>query len=110
MKKFIAALFALFSGLYFVLGWIPDLVPFVDEAMALAIFVKSELLEELLELKNHIRIIKITQTRQLYGHLTIAPAIFAKPVLAASLPFELIKNHLEIYLLKCFDIFIVSVI
>lgn len=41
MKKFIAAFFALFSGLYFVLGWIPDFVPFVDEAMALAIFVKS---------------------------------------------------------------------
>jgi hypothetical protein len=41
MKKFIALIFALFSGLYFVFGWIPDLVPFVDEAMALAIFVKS---------------------------------------------------------------------
>ena len=41
MKSFIAVIFALFSGLYFVFGWIPDLVPFVDEAMALAIFVKS---------------------------------------------------------------------
>jgi hypothetical protein len=42
VKKLIAFLFALASGSYFfLLGWIPDPIPFVDEATALIIFVKS---------------------------------------------------------------------
>lgn len=42
MKKFIAAVFALISGVYLVfLGWIPDPLPIIDEATALIVFVKS---------------------------------------------------------------------
>ena len=42
MKKFIAAVFAVISGVYLVfLGWIPDPLPIVDEATALIVFVKS---------------------------------------------------------------------
>ncbi|WP_035602844.1 hypothetical protein [Haloferula sp. BvORR071] len=42
MKKLIAFLFALASGVYFIaLGWLPDPLPFVDEATALIVFIKS---------------------------------------------------------------------
>ena len=42
MKKFIAAVFACISGVYLVfLGWVPDPLPFIDEATALIVFVKS---------------------------------------------------------------------
>ena len=42
VKKFIALLFALLSGFYvFFASWIPDPLPFLDEATALVIFVKS---------------------------------------------------------------------
>ncbi|WP_193214145.1 hypothetical protein [Luteolibacter marinus] len=41
MKKLIAVIFALVSGTYVVLGPIPDFIPFLDEATALVIFVKS---------------------------------------------------------------------
>ena len=42
MKKFIALLFALVSGFYVFFGTIiPDPLPFLDEATALLIFVKS---------------------------------------------------------------------
>jgi len=42
VKKVIALLFALLSGFYVFFGsWIPDPLPFLDEATALVIFVKS---------------------------------------------------------------------
>ncbi|MCW1921152.1 hypothetical protein OKA05_01215 [Luteolibacter arcticus] len=42
MKKFFALLFALLSGFYVFFGsWVPDPLPFLDEATALLIFVKS---------------------------------------------------------------------
>lgn len=41
MKKFIALIFAVLSGGYLVLGPIPDPLPFLDEGMALLVFVKS---------------------------------------------------------------------
>jgi hypothetical protein len=42
VKKFIAAVFAVISGVYLVfLGWIPDPLPIIDEATALIVFVKS---------------------------------------------------------------------
>lgn len=41
MKKFLAAIFALISGVYVIFGPIPDFIPFLDEATALLIFVKS---------------------------------------------------------------------
>ena len=42
MKKLIALLFALLSGFYVFFGsWVPDPLPFLDEATALLIFVKS---------------------------------------------------------------------
>ena len=41
MKKFIAFIFALISGVYVIFGPIPDPLPFLDEATALLIFVKS---------------------------------------------------------------------
>lgn len=41
MKKLFALVVALFSGAYVVFGWVPDPVFLIDEALALAIFVKS---------------------------------------------------------------------
>lgn len=42
MKRALVWLFAILSGFYLVaLGWIPDPLPFVDEATALLIFVKA---------------------------------------------------------------------
>lgn len=42
MKKFLAAVVALLSGGYLLaLGWVPDPLPFLDEATALLILVKS---------------------------------------------------------------------
>jgi hypothetical protein len=42
VKKLIAFLFALASGSYFfLLWWLPDPIPFIDEATALVIFVKA---------------------------------------------------------------------
>ena len=41
VKKLIALIFAFASGLYVFTGWIPDPLPFLDEATALVIFVKS---------------------------------------------------------------------
>ena len=41
VKKFIAFIFALISGVYVILGPFPDPLPFLDEATALLIFVKS---------------------------------------------------------------------
>lgn len=43
VKKLIALIFALISGAYVFtpLGWIPDPLPFLDEATALIIFVKA---------------------------------------------------------------------
>lgn len=41
VRKLIALIFAFFSGAYVIFGWAPDPIPLVDEAMALAIFVKS---------------------------------------------------------------------
>ena len=42
MKRFIVWCFAILSGFYLlVLGWIPDPLPFLDEATALLILVKS---------------------------------------------------------------------
>lgn len=41
MKKLIALIFAVLSGGYLVLGPIPDPLPFLDEGMALLVFVKS---------------------------------------------------------------------
>jgi hypothetical protein len=41
VKKFIAVIFALISGVYVIFGPIPDFIPFLDEATALLIFVKS---------------------------------------------------------------------
>jgi hypothetical protein len=41
VKKFIALIFAIVSGVYVILGPIPDPLPFLDEATALLIFVKS---------------------------------------------------------------------
>lgn len=41
MKKTLALIFAAVSGIYVVLGPIPDFIPFLDEATALVIFVKS---------------------------------------------------------------------
>jgi len=38
MKKFLAGIFALGSGIVL---FIPDILPFIDEAIALMIFVKS---------------------------------------------------------------------
>lgn len=41
MKKLVAMIFAFFSGAYVIFGWIPDPLPLIDEAVALAIFVRS---------------------------------------------------------------------
>ena len=41
VKKLIALIFALVSGFYVLAGPIPDPLPFLDEATALIIFVKS---------------------------------------------------------------------
>jgi hypothetical protein len=42
VKKFLAFVFAALSGIYLVfLAWIPDPLPFIDEAVAFAILVKS---------------------------------------------------------------------
>lgn len=41
VKKFIALIFAVLSGGYLLLGPIPDPLPFLDEGMALLVFVKS---------------------------------------------------------------------
>ncbi len=41
MRKLVALFFAFFSGIYVIFGWVPDPVFLVDEAVALAIFVKS---------------------------------------------------------------------
>ncbi len=41
VRKLIALFFAFFSGAYVIFGWMPDPLPLVDEAVALAIFVKS---------------------------------------------------------------------
>jgi hypothetical protein len=42
MKKVLAAVVALLSGGYLLaLGWVPDPLPFLDEATALLILVKS---------------------------------------------------------------------
>ncbi len=42
MKRKFVWLFALISGFYLIaLGWLPDPLPFLDEATALVIFVKS---------------------------------------------------------------------
>lgn len=38
MKKFFALIFAAFSGVYLLLGPIPDPLPLVDEGVALVIF------------------------------------------------------------------------
>lgn len=42
MKKFIALLFSIASGLYLLVGGpMPDPIPFIDEGLALAVFVSS---------------------------------------------------------------------
>lgn len=41
VKKFLAVIFALISGVYVIFGPFPDPLPFLDEATALLIFVKS---------------------------------------------------------------------
>jgi len=41
VKKFLAVIFALISGIYVIFGPFPDPLPFLDEATALLIFVKS---------------------------------------------------------------------
>lgn len=41
VKKFIALVFAVLSGGYLLLGPLPDPLPFLDEGMALLVFVKS---------------------------------------------------------------------
>ena len=41
VKKFLAVIFALISGIYVIFGPVPDFIPFLDEATALLIFVKS---------------------------------------------------------------------
>lgn len=41
MKKIVALLLAIASGSYFALGWIPDLIPFVDEGLAFVILINS---------------------------------------------------------------------
>lgn len=42
MKKLIALLFAFASGLYLLVGGpMPDPIPFIDEGLALAVFVSS---------------------------------------------------------------------
>lgn len=41
VKKLLAVIFAIVSGIYVILGPVPDFIPFLDEATALVIFVKS---------------------------------------------------------------------
>jgi len=41
VKKLLAVFFALISGVYVIFGPFPDPLPFLDEATALLIFVKS---------------------------------------------------------------------
>lgn len=42
MKKFIALLFSIASGLYLLIGGpMPDPIPLIDEGLALAVFVSS---------------------------------------------------------------------
>ncbi|MDE0826337.1 MAG: hypothetical protein OSA48_05980 [Akkermansiaceae bacterium] len=41
MKKLIALILALASGLYLAFGWLPDPIPFIDEGVALVVFLNS---------------------------------------------------------------------
>lgn len=41
VKKLFALVLAFFSGAYVIFGWMPDPLPLIDEAVALAIFVRS---------------------------------------------------------------------
>lgn len=41
VKKLIALILALASGVYLAFGWLPDPIPFVDEGVALVVFLNS---------------------------------------------------------------------
>ena len=41
MKKLIALVLAVASGVYLLFGWLPDPIPFIDEGVALLVFLNS---------------------------------------------------------------------
>lgn len=41
MRKIVALLVALVSGVYVLFGWVPDPVPFLDEGLALMVFLNA---------------------------------------------------------------------
>ena len=41
MRTIVAAILAILSGIYLAFGWVPDPLPFIDEGLALVVFLNS---------------------------------------------------------------------